>query len=181
MKQIDVINPSPAGILAKIGQFILGKERPDGLTRFFFYFNLILWSAFFFWSISSYFSFAFIENIRKVEEMHVVVDEIGSSLGIVDLFERYKDFQLDMIFVWIAVLFGLILLWRKKQSYFYFYFGGLLLFPLLMLWFFNWSYMVSELSLFDKTCYMLLFVPTLVYQVLFKKEKDSDVQHVHEV
>ena len=108
MKQIDVINPSPAGILAKIGQFILGKERPDGLTRFFFYFNLILWSTFFFWSISSYFSFAFIENIRKVEEMHVVVDEIGSSLGIVDLFERYKAFPsyrssilylMDMLYV----------------------------------------------------------------------------------
>lgn len=174
INQADLINPNPLTLLQKVRNFILGKKKPDTLTRILFYINLLCWSSFFFWSVAGYFSLRFIDEIAEVDKMRAIVEMRGVELGINNLFENFSRFMLFMIFAWSSVLFGLILLWRKRQSYVIFYFGGLLAYPIFMWWFLNFSYMIEDVSMFDKVVYCILFFPMVIYHLLFMKEKEGE-------
>jgi hypothetical protein len=169
----DLVNPNPITILQRIRAFILGKNKPDKITRFFFYFNLLCWSTFFFWSITGYFSLTFIDNIEEAKRLREIIEVRGAHLGIPDFYGHFKTFLFYMIFTWTFVLFGIVLLWRKKASYVFFYFGGLMLYPIFMWWFLNLSYMVEDVSMFDKVIYVALFLPMVIYHLFFLREKED--------
>lgn len=174
INQADLINPNPLTILQRVRNFILGNKKPDRITRILFYISLLGWSIFFFWSIAGYFSLSFIDQIAEAKKMREIVEVRGAHLGINNLFENFKTFLFYMIFSWSSVLFGLILLWRKKQSYIFFYFGGLMAYPILMWWFLNFSYMIEDVSMFDKVVYGIMFCPMVIYHLLFMKEKEDN-------
>jgi hypothetical protein len=174
INQADLINPDPLSILQKIKQFILGKENPDKLTQIMFFFNLLLWSTFFIWSISGYFALHYANHLAASKKLLEIIDLRAEELGIPHLFKHYKSFLFYTIFSWASVLFGLILLWRKRFSYVFFYFGGLICYPIFMWWFLNIKFMVEDVSRLDKVSFALLFAPMAIYHLFFTKEKEDE-------
>ena len=41
----------PLPLLRRLRNFVFGTQQPDGVTKIIFYFHLILWVIFFFWSM----------------------------------------------------------------------------------------------------------------------------------
>lgn len=171
---IDINNPDALSLMQRLFRFVFGKDRPDLLTRSYFFIHLVAASLFFFWYISAYLSIHFLENIRGALRLKKMITRRGVELGVDNFRESYETLAFIMIIVWIIYLAGLILLWRKNKIYRYFMFPVLIAYPLLIVFFLNITYILEDVSLFDYVLYLIMLVSLLVYYWIDKRRRSRE-------
>lgn len=171
---IDINNPDALSLMQRLFRFVFGKDRPDLLTRSYFFTHLVAASLFFFWYISAYLSIHFLENIRGALRLKKMITRRGVELGVDNFREAYETLAFIMIIVWIIYLAGLILLWRKNKIYRYFMFPVLIAYPLLIVFFLNITYILEDVSLFDYVLYLIMLVSLLVYYWIDKRRRSRE-------
>jgi hypothetical protein len=173
----ETLLDNPIPLLLRAKRFLFGEEKPDGYTQVTFYINLILWAIFFLWSCISYFAISLRTLIEEQKSIPVegILMNRGIELGFQpnDFLDRLTTFHLISILCWIAVLVGLIFLWRKDLRFVYYYFGGTAIYIGMMLFYLNLSYYTEDTTFFDKISFIAMNAFGVMYYFLLKKEKNG--------
>lgn len=174
--KIDLNNPDALSLMQRFFRLIFGKERPNLLTRSFFFTHLVGWSVFFFWYVVAYLSLHFLENIRGADRLKSIMAKRGRELGMEDFRGSYETFAFVMIVFWAVYLIGLIMMWRKNPNYRYFVFSVLLLYPFMVFIFLSFTYLIEDISLFDQILYALMLVSMCIYFLLNKRNERIELE-----
>jgi hypothetical protein len=173
----ETLLDNPIPLLLRAKRFLFGEEKPDGYTQVTFYINLILWAIFFLWSCISYFAISLRTLIEEQKSIPVegILMNRGIELGFQpnDFLDRLTTFHLISVLCWIAVLVGLIFLWRKDLRFVYYYFGGTAIYIGMMLFYLNLSYYTEDTTFFDKISFIAMNAFGVMYYFLLKKEKNG--------
>lgn len=162
-------------ILSRLKHVLFGEEQPDQYTKVTFFLNLSIWILFFLWTIASYCAISFRQLI--FEQKGIPVESIimarGEVLGFEssDFLERLLTFHAISIVCWIFVFIGLVFLWRKKEKFIFFLFGGTIFYLVMLLFYLNYSYFKEDTTTFDKIAFLAFNANTLIYYFLLRKEK----------
>ncbi len=175
--KIDLNNPDALSLMQRLFRLVFGKERPNLLTRSFFFTHLIGWSIFFFWYVVAYLSLHFLENIRGADRLMAIMAKRGRELGMEDFRGSYETFAFVMIAFWAAYLVGLILMWRKNPNYRYLVFSVLLLYPFVVFIFLSFTYLFEDISLFDQILYAIMLISMSVYYLINKRIEQKEFEN----
>lgn len=162
-------------VLRKLSKFTFGTREPDHFTKFTFYLLLFYWFCFFVWSIASYLTISFREFIMS--EKKIPVEEIINSRGLALGFP--EGYFLDRLLAahgigmgcWLVVLVGLILLWRKQETYLWFIILPILFYLGLLLFYMGPTYFTEDVTFFDKSGLVIVLAATLMHFLLLKRER----------
>jgi hypothetical protein len=166
-----------SNFMLKIRTFVLGEETPDMFTRITFNILLGIWSILISWNILSVIVIKFSEIIE--ENKGISVNEIlikkGKQLGFegVNFIGIIENFYILSIFLFLVILIGLILLYRKSNLYAPFFFGGFLFYLISLIFLVGFQFLIEDVSTFDKILLAFMFVLGLIHYTLMIKEKND--------
>jgi hypothetical protein len=174
-EKIDRLSPEDAiPLLLKVRRFVLGKRKPDGFTRLIFTINLVGVLILTVWNFLSYLALLFSDFIKanKGFSVNAIIRRNGRNLGFEgqDFLDAISLYYFLNIFIWMVVLFGLILMYRKVKIYALFYFGALAVHFILMFSMLGLQYFLEDITWFDKLIYASLVVSTMIHSALLKRE-----------
>lgn len=165
---------SPLPLLNRLRNFIFGKESPDGYTKFSFFLALAGWLIFLTWSVLGNIAIRMRGLIVNEKEVDVttMIEKRGTELGFEPhaFIGRLEAFYAISLVFWIITFVGLILLWRKKMRFVWFFFGGCGLYLLFMWVMLGFGYWREDTTFFDKIAFAVMVLHTAVYAYFMKRE-----------
>ena len=166
---------SPIPIIFKLKNILLGKSNPDIYTQINFIINILIWMIFMFWNIMSYFIITLRSLIFQYKGITVekIIKKRGVELGFEsnDFLSRLITFHSIAIICWILVLFGLIILYRKKKKFSLFILGGVAFYIGMSIFYLNWNYFILDTTSFDKIALLIIITSTTIHIFLTKNEQ----------
>lgn len=163
----------PLPLLRRLRNLVFGTQQPDGVTKIIFYFHLILWVIFFFWSMLQLIVLKYRDWIAEIKRIPVteLLNQRAQTLGFESIIfiDRLQINYSIALFLWSAYFVGLVLLWRKKMHYIYVIFTVLIAYlftPLLLL---GWTYWMEDISTFDKIILLSTILITVIYTYFIKQ------------
>lgn len=163
----------PLPLLRRLRIFVFGTQQPDGVTKIIFYFHLILWVIFFFWSMLQLIVLKNRDWIAEIKRIPVIelLNQRAQTLGFESIvfIDRLQINYSIALFLWSAYFVGLVLLWRKKMYFTYVIFTVLIAYlftPFLLL---GWTYWMEDISTFDKIILLLSILITVIYTYFIKQ------------
>lgn len=183
--KLDKIKPEDAvPLFIKIKRLILGKTKPDGFTRLMFTISLFCWVLLSFWNGLSYFVLLSSDIIEKYKGFSVnqIIIKNGQDLGFngPEFLISITDFYFYTLFIWGFIFLGLVFMYRKKQRYIFFIFGGLFVHFVYMFYALGLQYFIEDVSTFDKILYAIIILVTFLHSILMNKEKEEKIDYDHE-
>ena len=176
--KIDKIKPEDAiPLLLKFRRFLLGKHKPDMFTRVVFTINLIGAILLSVWNSLSYLAILMSDFIKanKGFSVNEIIRINGRNLGFQgqDFLDTITQYYFINHFVWIAIFIGIFLLYRKKKSYVFFYFGGFIVHFLLLIFWIGLQYFIEDVSFFDKLLYAAMLISAMLHLAVFSNRMDK--------
>lgn len=168
---------SPTTLLARLRDLIFGKTAPDMYTKVAFWIAITGWGIFMLWSILGYtalkMQYLIVDN--KSVNIDVLIGNRGIELG---FDPREFVVQMQQLYGWSIVSFaivfaGIIFLWRQQFVFVWFFFGGMILYPVVIVMFAGWSYLGSDITAFDKILWFVLVAQTAVYAFFLKRKQNG--------
>lgn len=155
---------------------ILGKERPNLLTRVSVITAFIAWLYLFSWQILTFLSIILLDNLDQSDYVKAVYVRVGNVYGN-NITNKLFVHSACQIGLYLIILFGLILIWRKKKLGFLIYVIGNLVSFLLTFVLMGFYYLVNEIPIFD---FILIGGLTLYFSIglfiFYRKNKtESDL------
>ncbi|MDG0974016.1 MAG: hypothetical protein P8O07_07640 [Crocinitomicaceae bacterium] len=180
-EKLDKLSPEDAiPLFIRIRRFILGKKKPDGFTRLIYTINFISWFLLMAWNLISFGVVQMSQLIydNKGLSVKAILRRKGRELGFngEHFLQAITDFYFLSIFVWIVILIGLVLLYRKSRFYTSFYFGGFMVHFTSMFLMIGFQYFLEDISLFDKILYGVMLITGLIHYTLMMKEKTQSFE-----
>lgn len=163
---------SPIPFLKKLRTYLFGTIRPSIYTQFTFYIQLFCLLIFSIWSAISYFVITFRALFLEQKGVNVaeIIEVRGQELGFFpgEFLQRLETFHGISIICWGFVFISLIMLWRKKNAYGYFFFGGTLFYIGMMVFYVGFDYFLNDTTRFDKILFLVMLANSIVY-IVFNK------------
>lgn len=167
---------SPIPFIIKLRNLIFGSIRPSIYTQLTFYIQLICLLIFSTWSVISYFVITFRELFlqQKGVDVAAIIEVRGQELGFSagEFSQRLETFHGVSIICWGFVFISLIMLWRKKNFYGYFFFGGTLFYIGMMVFYVGFDYFMNDTTRFDKILLLFMLLNSIIY-IVFKNTKSD--------
>ena len=112
-------------LIQRIKHVILGKERPNLLTRLSVWAGFLLWIYLVSWQILTLLSLVLMGSLKQADLVEKSFIRVGSKLyGYADTVSLITIHTLLQLVAFGVILFGLILIWRKKRLGFLLYVIG---------------------------------------------------------
>lgn len=169
---------SPIPFIIQLRNLIFGTIRPSIYTQLTFYIQLICLLIFSTWSAISYFVITFRELFlqQKGVDVAAIIEVRGQELGFTkgEFLQRLETFHGVSIICWGFIFISLIMLWRKKNFYGYFFFGGTLFYLGLIVFYVGFDYFMNDTTRFDKILLLVMLANSTVY-TFFNKTNDKYV------
>ena len=154
-------------IFLRIRRFILGKEKPDLLTRASCLIVFIIWIYLISWQVLTFLSVMLVNTIEKTKgglngpaTIKAAFQRVGSrEYGFADTMNRLTVHSTFQLILFAVALVGIILVYRKKRLGFFLYIIPLLLTFLATYFILGWSYIINEVSGTDT----ILLLMTVIY------------------
>lgn len=166
---------SPKPFLVRLRNVVFGKRKPDVFTRITFYINMVLWLSFMLWNVIGYFAFVSRNMISEMKGIEVkkIISERGIELGFepADFISRLTVVHGVGILCWVAVFFGLVLLYRKRKQFIYFIVGGVLFYVGLNIFYLNFQFFKEDTTGFDKISLLIIVLSTIIHSFLMRNER----------
>lgn len=166
---------SPVPTLLRIRNLILGKKQPDVYTRVTFYLNLCIWISFMLWNIIGYFAISSRDLIFEMKAISVeeIIQERGVILGFepTDFVTRLTVLHGVGILCWGAILFGLVLLYRKRKQFIYFVAGGVLFYLGMNIFYISFQFFKEDTTTFDKITLLIMITSCVIHSLLMSNER----------
>jgi phosphatidylglycerophosphate synthase len=166
----------PKNLLGKIRTLIMGKEKPNFLTRVSVGVGFVLWVYLVSWHILTFVALMLFSTLEGTQQIRASFQRVGGRYNLGDPINLLKGHSAVQIVLYLLILVGLVLIYRKKKIGFLFYvFAGLgTVFVTFLLM--GYSYLVNEVSAVD----MSLLGASIAYfgigALLFYRKKDEDKQ-----
>jgi hypothetical protein len=166
-------NPLP--IIGQIRIWILGNKSTDFFTKLTFNLNLIIILLFLLWNILG----AMVFNLKSMVLTHKTIDlDILLKDHATRLSLNTNQFHTDLetyfkisLMLWVIILIGNIVLYRKQKWFVYLLQLPMLLYILFTLFYFNSQFLREEISGIDKLLFLTLFLLSTFYYFKLKKEE----------
>ena len=149
----------------KIKQLILGKERPNLLTRVSVGAGLVIWVYLFSWHLLTFLSLQMMSGLKPGWRRDVVpaFHRVGSKLyGYADTVNMLSVHALVQFLMYFMILLGLILIWRKKKLGFLLYIFGAIGSLIVTTIILGWDYLINETTATD---FVLIIGSTLYFAI----------------
>ncbi|MEO9533051.1 MAG: hypothetical protein ABJG68_08950 [Crocinitomicaceae bacterium] len=149
----------------KIKQLILGKERPNLLTRVSVGAGLVIWVYLFSWHLLTFLSLQMMSGLKPGWRRDVVpaFHRVGSKLyGYADTVNMLSVHALVQFLMYFMILLGLILIWRKKKLGFLLYIFGAIGSLIVTTIILGWDYLINETT---PTDFVLIMGSTLYFAI----------------
>lgn len=165
---------SPSFLLMGFKKLIFGKENPEKLNRFVIYVNLIIWFIFLIWHLLSYSAISYrdvILNVKKIN-VEILILNRGSELAYDPsvFLNRLLNFHKLSILCWTIIFVGIVMMWRKKQSFKYFIGIPLFFYFSLLIFYMGIDYFKNDTTLFDKISVIIFVINSFLYVFLIKSK-----------
>lgn len=169
---------SPLPFIVQLRNLIFGKDRPGIYTQITFYINLIGTIIFGLWSTVSYFAISYraIFHTQKGVDVAAIINERGIELGFTEgnFIERLSTFHGVSMVCWTIILFSLVLLWRRKRVFAYFFFVPFLFYFGMMVFYISFTYFLEDTTGFDKVVLLILLLNTVSYQLFAQTDEEEE-------
>lgn len=162
-----------------IQRIIFGEKVPDIYTKTTFFLNILLWVMFFSYSLLQLLSiqYSHLFLVHKGVDLAQLIQQRGNRIG----FEG-NEFLNQLIFTqqislvgWTIAWIGLVLLWRQKMAYTFFFFGGNLLVFSSTWYLLGSTYLQEDIPFFLKVLFLLLNANAFIYSFLLFRKKNGDI------
>lgn len=161
-------------ILQRIRILILGKEKPNLLTRASVISGFIIWLYLMSSQLLTLLSIVLLDKLDNSPRIRASYSGVGNSYyGYTDTINRLFFHSLSEILVYLVMLVALVLIWRKKKIGLILYVAGnagILFVTFLIM---GWKYMAREIAIFD---YILIISSALYFLLglfLFYRKKED--------
>ena len=164
----------------KIKRFILGKERPNFMTRISVITGFFIWLYLFSWHLLTFLALILMSGIKPA--WRNTVAESFSTVGksqynfTVNTLDLLFYHSLAQITIYTLILIGLLLIWRKKKIGFLIYTGGSIGTLLTTFFVMGASYLFAETTAVD---FFLIGITTVYFGIgalWFYKWKSEDIK-----
>lgn len=177
-KKFEAHLDSPTSLLAKLKNWIFGSTNPDMYTQVSFFIGLAIVITFLIWSILG---FVVIDGrgwIQAEKGLNVenLIQIRGIELGFQsdEFLGKLTHFYTFSIVIWLAILCGLILQWRKKIVFIYVIGISAALYLIVMWFMLGFEYWVNDTTLFDKITFFILIGHSTLYAYFLKQELSGE-------
>lgn len=136
-------------LFQRFKRLVLGKERPNLLTRISVIIGFVGWLYLFSWHMITFLSLILLGNLKQSKDIRPAYQALGQKYGFVDTISALKIYSLVQVIIYCIILFGLILIWRKKKLGFLFYVSTFILSLLTTYFMMGFQYMKHEIPIFD--------------------------------
>ena len=163
--QSQLANVVAVTIPQKIKRLILGKERPNLLTRVSVGAGLVVWVYLFSWHLLTFLSLQMMSGLKPGWRRDVVpaFHRVGSKLyGYADTVNMLSVHSLVQFLMYFMILLGLILIWRKKKLGFLLYIFGAIGSLIVTTIILGWDYLINETT---PTDFVLIIGSTLYFAI----------------
>lgn len=153
---------------------ILGRERPNLLTRISLLIAFLIWIYLFSWQLLTLVSIIFSGSLAHADGIKAAYHSIGSNnYGFVDGAIRLKFFTIVQLGLYFLSLIGLIFIWRSKKWGFILFILSYVLVLLSTLLIMGSTYIMKEIPIID----LLLIGGSIIYFLIglfiFGKRQDK--------
>lgn len=139
---------------------ILGRERPNFITRISLLIAFLIWIYLFSWQLLTLVSILFSSNLAHADGIKAAYHSIGKNYyDFVDGTVRLKLFTIIQLGLYLLSLIGLIFIWRKKKWGFILYLLSYTLILISTLLIMGWTYIQREIPFID----LLLIGGSIIY------------------
>lgn len=169
-------------LLQRLRRIVLGKEKPDLLTRTSVLVGLVVWVYLFSWHLLTFLSIILMNNLKPQgnsqgpQIIKAAFQRVGSrEYGYSDTLNRLLVHSIGEMILYGIVLIGLILIYRKKRLGFLLYIFAFLGTFVLTFFIMGTDYMSKELSMVDS---LLILFGVLYFAIglfLFYKKPKATV------
>lgn len=175
IKPVNDLKPEDAlPVLKRWRNFILGIHHPDDFTRWVFFLTIFGWILLAVWNIIGYFVLISAPIIEKNKGFSVdkILIRNGQNLGFngADFILIIRHYYFYSIFIWLLILIGIVLIYRKSIWYPLFFLGGFAVHFIYMFMQVGFQYFIEDISLFDKTIYGLMIGMGFIHSFFMKQE-----------
>jgi hypothetical protein len=149
----------------KIKGLILGKARPNLLTRVSVGAGLVVWIYLFSWHLLTFLSLQMMSGLKPGWRRDVVpaFHRVGSKLyGYADTVNMLSVHSLVQFLMYFMILLGLILIWRNKKLGFLLYIFGAIGSLIVTFIILGWEYLINETT---PTDFVLILGSTLYFAI----------------
>lgn len=163
-------------LVQRLVWLIMGKQRPNFLTRISVIAGFIVWLYLLSWHILVLLSTTLIDTVHKSSYVRAAFTTVGSKYGLVDPLNQLLANSFVQVIVYLVILVGLILIWRRKKIGFLMVIFSYLATFILTFFILGLKYLLAESSIVDL---VLIFSSVLYFALglfLFSKWKSPDNQ-----
>ncbi|MES2799812.1 MAG: hypothetical protein V4638_07330 [Bacteroidota bacterium] len=174
MKEEKAIVQRPK-ITRRVRNLVLGARQPDPLTLVVFLMNLFFGCINLFWSLLSYLILAKKSLITEIKDIDIdaIIAKRGQELGFMgdDFLHRLMTTQAIGIVVWSIFLLGVLMLFRMNRNFAFILLGTLFFYIGMLVFYISYGYFKSDVTLFDKIGFIVIFTSSTVHYFLLRKEQ----------
>ena len=107
-------------VFQRLRTLVLGKEKPNFLTRVSVGLAFVIWIYLFSWHLFTILSLTLLNSLKHPEKVKATFNSVGNKYGYTDTMNLLKAHSIIEIVLFLIVFVGLILTWRKKKIGFLF-------------------------------------------------------------
>lgn len=165
----------PKNLLQRVRRLILGKQKPNLLTRVSCGIGLVLWIYLISWHVLTFVALMLFDTLKSSEVIRASFNRVGGRYIQGDPINHLIIYSMLEIIIYIVMLFGLILIYRKKKlGFLLFVFGGLATF-LVTFFIMGYNFLMKETSIGD----LLLLGGAIAYfglgvLIFYRKKADPE-------
>lgn len=165
-------------LLQKFLRLILGKEKPNFLTRISVLAGFIVWVYLVSWHIMTFLSIFLMDTLKHPEQIRATFYYVGSKeYGLSDTLNFLLIHSILEFIVFGVILIGLIMIWRRKRLGFLLYVFGNISTLIVTFFVLGYKYLINETGIFELIiliCATLYFtIGLLLFDKLGSKEEST--------
>lgn len=161
-------------LVQKIKYFILGKEKPNYLTRISVFIGFIVWLYFIVWQILIFLSILLMDRLQNPEMIANTFDRLGYKYSFmhrwgINTIQTLSVHSIGVFILLTISLIGLVFIYRRKNKGYLLYLIGNSLFALFTILFLGVDYFNEQISMIDKFLLLGITFYFLIGAFIFKK------------
>ncbi len=144
--------------IQRFKRLILGSDKPNLITRASVISGFVIWLYLFSWQLLTFLSIILLGNLEQSAYIKAIYVHVGNAYDN-NIINKLFLHSISQIIVYLIILAGLILIWRKRKIGFLMYIIGFMTSLIITFIILGLKYMTREIPVFD----YILILSSLIY------------------
>jgi len=161
-------------LIQKIKTFVLGKEKPNYLTRISVFFGFGIWLYFIIWQVLIFLSILLMNRLQNPKMIGDTFDRLGHKYAFMHRWVMNTTQTLSVhsigVFILLCIsLIGLVFIYRRKNTGYLLYLIGNFFYSVFTIILLGIPYFNEQISMIDKFVFIGITAYFLIGAFVFKK------------